>query len=153
MTNLILMADGGSRGNPGPAASGFAILNHESIEITKSAPAVNFIPENSAIVHQQGVYVGETTNNVAEWSGLLKGLEWICANYDPKDVSLQVLMDSNLVIQQVQGNWKVKEQHLKTFYTQCREYLNQIQTVSYAHIYREYNKLADKLVNQALDER
>jgi ribonuclease HI len=180
MTNYItICCDGGSRGNPGPAAFGYIIYyNQRKIHIQNShiqeQKGRDYFLESETIT-QGGKYLGHTTNNVAEWSGLLEALKYIFTQSDQiqklfksnekeDKVIIQILLDSNLVIEQIQGNWKVKQEHLKPFFTQSLELIKQIPqkynlanssnhlTFEYYHIYREYNKISDTIVNDILDQ-
>jgi ribonuclease HI len=144
---FILMADGGSRGNPGPAASGTVIYKQGKIPITNGMINSDLVDP----IYAGGEFLGNTTNNVAEWNGLLAGLKWLQINYDLADVDLQILLDSKLVVEQILGKWKVKQDHLKPFYRDCKNILDSVQSWEATHIYRENNKVADNLVNQVLD--
>ncbi len=128
-----MFADGGSRGNPGPSASGFVIIKNDSDEIL-----VN-----------KGVYLGITTNNQAEYTALKLGLEECCKlNYR----TVHVFMDSLLVINQMKGIYKVKNRDLWPIHNAILSLINQFQHVSFQHVPREFNKLADAAVNKTLDE-
>lgn len=129
---LKLYADGGSRGNPGPSASGFVIMD-----------------EKDQIIVDKGVYLGVTTNNQAEYTALRLGLEE-CVSLNPK--VLEVYMDSLLVVNQLKGVFKVKNRDLWPIHDAIKTLATKIEKVSYVHIPRELNKLADAAVNRALDE-
>ena len=126
-----LFFDGASRGNPGPASFGGVIYNEKGEELDTF---------NS--------YIGMATNNVAEYCGLLGGLNR-CRDLNIKH--LRVFGDSNLVIQQIQGKWKVKHPKLKGLYQQIRKIMPFFTTITFAHVYRDKNKRADELANKALD--
>lgn len=129
---LILYADGGSRGNPGPAGAGVYLTDLEGTALG-----------------QEHRYLGEATNNVAEYSALILGLEK-ARSHQPE--RLIVRMDSQLVIRQLLGEYKVKQEHLKPLFTQARELLKTFPTVALEYIPREENSEADALANQAMDE-
>lgn len=126
-----LYADGGSRGNPGPSASGFAIMNM-----------------NEDIVVKKGVYLGITTNNQAEYQALRLGLEEARRLQIP---IVHVYMDSLLVINQILGVYKVKNRDLWPIYAAIKELAGTFQKISFSHVPREMNKIADGAVNEALD--
>jgi ribonuclease HI len=127
-----LFADGGARGNPGPAGAG-AYLEDET-----GKPAARIYK-----------YLGETTNNVAEYSALYFGLKEALRQKVPK---LLIRMDSQLVVRQIQGSYRVKEPHLVKLYGKVMELLEQIPAYEIEHIPREKNKEADRLSNVAIDE-
>ena len=131
---LLLFADGGARGNPGPAAIGAVLLDP-----TTDPPA------RLATVSER---IGETTNNVAEYRAVIAGLE--AATEFPARV-MRVRADSMLVIEQLRGTWKVRQPHLRPLHARARELLAAYETVDLAHVRREYNTDADALVNAALD--
>jgi ribonuclease HI len=127
-----LYADGGSRGNPGPSASGFAVLNMEG-----------------QVVVKKGVYLGLTTNNQAEYQALKLGLE------EAKSMGIQrlhVYMDSLLVVNQMLGRFKVKNRDLWPIHDAIKQLAASFKEISFTHVPRELNKIADGAVNEALDE-
>jgi probable phosphoglycerate mutase len=128
---LIVEADGGSRGNPGPAAYGAVVRDADSGEVLAS----------------EGKTLGVTTNNVAEYSGLIAGLEMARA-IDPA-AAVDVRMDSKLVIEQMAGRWKIKHASMKPLALRASQ-LRPPQ-VSWTWVPRAENKRADSLVNAALD--
>jgi ribonuclease HI len=128
-----LFADGGSRGNPGPSASGFVILDMED-----------------TILVDKGVYLGITTNNQAEYTALKLALEE-CRNMGVKDVD--VYMDSLLVVNQMKGIFKIKNRDLWPIHDAIKQLASQFEHIKYSHVPREFNKLADAAVNRALDEQ
>ncbi len=130
--HLILNADGGARGNPGPAGAG-AVLSLAGGEV----------------VARLKEYLGEATNNVAEYRGLILGLEAARARGCR---SLEVRLDSELIVRQLNGQYKVKSPHLKPLYERAKRLLQDFEAVSIVHVRRELNHEADKLVNQAIDE-
>jgi ribonuclease HI len=134
LTTLRLRADGGARGNPGPAALGVVIEDDQGMRLRT--------------FHR---YLGEATNNQAEYLALIDGLKAVA---DWKPDRLEVYLDSKLVVEQVNGKWRVKEPELKELHKQATELLQQFgDRVTVSHVGREENRGADKLVNMALDER
>lgn len=132
MTHFIIEADGASRGNPGHASYGAVILNANTGEV----------------VAERGAVLGHATNNVAEYSGLIAGLE-VIASLDPQAI-VEVRMDSKLVVEQMSGRWKIKSPDMRTLAMRAREILP-FQNVTYTWIPRNDNKAADALANEALD--
>ena len=130
-SHLLTHTDGGARGNPGPAAIGIVI----------KTPA-------GEVVAAWGKTIGETTNNQAEYKALEAALEK-AKELGAKQVDCY--LDSLLVVQQVKGEWKVKEVTLKPNVERVRKLASQIGKVSYHHVRRELNMEADRLVNEALD--
>lgn len=127
-----LFADGGSRGNPGPAASGAVILD----------PA-------GALMEEVGAYLGVATNNVAEWTALLLGLEAAAARGIRR---LAVRLDSELVVKQLRGEYRVKHPDLQPLHRRALALLRAFEHVDVRHVPRKQNVLADRLVNRVLDE-
>jgi ribonuclease HI len=134
LDEVVVYFDGGARGNPGPAAIGAVVLD------PSSAP-----PTRLAAVSER---IGETTNNVAEYRALIAGLEAAAAT---PARSVKVRGDSKLVIEQVAGRWKVKQEHLRPLHARARDLLSRYEAVELAHVRRELNTDADALVNAALD--
>lgn len=126
---VMAFADGGSRGNPGPAAYG-AVLEQDASEVTLSD------------------YLGITTNNVAEYTGLVKVLEK-AAELGIKD--LEVRMDSELVVKQMLGQYRVRNPGLIPLYEKAKMLSSRFPNFRIVHVRREYNKKADQLANQAMD--
>lgn len=135
---LFINTDGGSRGNPGPAASGYVIKDSAG-----------------NILELCGKYIGETTNNVAEYQAVIEAFKKIeeMVKEEGGEVSLVFFLDSALVVNQLSGNFKIKNENLKQFVLKIREMENNYQKVSYNYIAREKNYEADRMVNKALDER
>lgn len=126
-----LYADGGSRGNPGPSASGFAILDMDD-----------------KIVVKNGLYLGVTTNNQAEYQALKLGME----EARRRNISqLHVFMDSLLVVNQMNGIFQVKNRDLWPIHDSAKQLARQFKQVTFTHVPRELNKIADREVNVALD--
>lgn len=131
---LIIVADGGSRGNPGPAGYGTAVLDGETGEI----------------LAERAGFLGVATNNVAEYTGLLVGLR--VALRINAQAKIRVEMDSKLVVEQMSGRWKVKHPDMANLHQQIKTIAPRGR-ITYKWIPREENKLADKLANEAMDER
>ncbi len=128
--------DGGARGNPGPSAIGVFIQN-----------------KDGTLLHKFGKKIGNTTNNVAEYTAVIEALGWLSKNIQ-KNVgpTYAFYLDSTLVVNQLNGLWKMKEAHLRVLLLKIRELEQQVGgNVSYAYVPREENSDADFLVNQALD--
>jgi ribonuclease HI len=125
--------DGGARGNPGPAAYGVIVRDAKG-----------------EIIAELSDYLGIQTNNYAEYSGLLAALEFAVRG---KHLSLKVLSDSELLVRQMQGRYKVKSPGLIDLYDRARALVRKLDNFSIDHVLRHYNKEADALVNQVLDSR
>ena len=123
--------DGGARGNPGPAAVGVVIRDAGGEVIADAAEPI-----------------GNATNNVAEYRALIRGIELAAQN---GATELELYGDSELVVKQIRGEYKVKDAGLKPLHAEARAALSAFQTWSFAHVRREQNAEADALVNQALD--
>ena len=126
-----LYFDGASRGNPGPASYGGVIYR----------------PDGSTLLTYKKA-IGNHTNNVAEYLGLIVGLRH-CV--DQKINNVAVFGDSKLVVEQTMGNWKVKSENLIKLQQEVKLCLQCINNISISHIYRKHNKVADRLANEALD--
>jgi len=126
-----LFTDGGARGNPGPAAYGFVLE-----------------AEDGTVLAAEGEAIGEATNNVAEYSGLIAGLRKAVELHVPE---LEVVSDSELMVKQMRGEYKVKNEALRGLSLEAARIARQLQSVEYRHVKRAHNELADKLVNEALD--
>jgi len=127
-----LFADGGSRGNPGPSSSGFVILDM-----------------NDKVLVDKGVYLGITTNNQAEYTALKLGLE---EAHKMGIQEVEIYMDSLLVINQMNGIFKIRNRDLWPIHDAIKTLAKQFKHVSFSHVPREFNKLADAAVNRATDE-
>jgi ribonuclease HI len=126
-----LWTDGGARGNPGPAAYGYVLET-----------------EDGSVLAAHGEAIGQATNNVAEYRALVAGLE--------KAVELgvervDVVSDSELLVKQMRGDYKVKNEALRELSQEAARLARQLGSVSYTAVRREHNELADRLVNEALD--
>lgn len=131
---LVVYADGGSRGNPGPAAIGALVVD----PTTPEAPPLETVSEA----------IGVATNNVAEYRALIAGLE--AARRQGAD-AIEVRADSQLVIRQLQGRYKVKNEGLRPYYQEAKGLLAGFDSVKLVHVPREQNVEADALANAALD--
>lgn len=129
--NFIVEADGGSRGNPGPAASGTVIKRGDGV-----------------VVGELAEYLGETTNNVAEYHGMLAGLEFVAQH--TRTARIEVRLDSKLVVEQMSGRWKIKNAALRTIALRARDAYDP-RLVTYVWVPRAANADADALVNEMLD--
>lgn len=130
---VTLYADGGARGNPGPAAGGAVLLG-----------------EDGRVLSERGEYLGTATNNVAEYTGLIVGLEE--AKRLGTVTVLDVRMDSLLVVQQMRGIWKIKHPGLRPLAIRAGALLAEFPQRTIEHVPRELNHLADAVVNRILDE-
>jgi ribonuclease HI len=133
ITEVQLYADGGSRGNPGPSASGYVLLDMAGRTVFK-----------------EGKYLGVTTNNQAEYQALKLGLEHALHDYHAREV--HVYMDSMLVINQMKNIFKIKNRDLWPVHNACMELVRKFHKVNFDHVPRELNKLADEEVNKAMDD-
>lgn len=123
--------DGGARGNPGPAGYG-----------------VHIVDEHGTVLSEQHGSLGIATNNVAEYHGLIAALQW-AVEHEVR--SLTVRGDSQLIVEQMRGNYKVKNEGLKPLYLQARMLVMQIGDVRFEYVPREQNKDADRLSNLGMD--
>jgi probable phosphoglycerate mutase len=123
--------DGGSRGNPGPAGYG--------VRIEKEDGTVVELKES----------IGTATNNVAEYSGLIAALAWAA---DHGVSRLHILADSDLLVKQMRGEYRVKSPGLQPLFERARSLARQIGHVKFEHVRREFNKDADRLANEAMDD-
>ena len=132
---LIIFTDGASRGNPGHASYGFTISE-----------------EGGKLIFEEGRYIGIDTNNVAEYTAVLEAFKWIRENIK-EPVEIKLFADSKLVAEQLSGKWKIKNANLKLIFEKIKTIEDQFDSVTYTHVYREKNTIADSLANQALDNR
>lgn len=134
--DLIVNTDGASRGNPGPASYGFIIQK-----------------KGGEILHQEGAKIGSSTNNTAEYIAVLKSLEYIKNHYLQKGPhQIEIVTDSQLISSQLKGIYKLKSPHLKILFDQIKTLEFEVGTVSYRHVPRNQNFIADRLANKALDQ-
>ena len=132
-TRLIIHADGGSRNNPGPAALAYVICD-----------------QHNRPLERRGEYIGETTNNVAEYKALIAAARR-AAQLGSQSVEFRI--DSELIQRQVAGQYRVKSPHLKPLFRELMAELRRIPAWTVRHVPREENTTADLLVNQAIDVR
>jgi len=131
--NLIIYSDGGSRGNPGPAACGAVIISDTGEEVQRLSRTI-----------------GNTTNNQAEYQALAMALAWINDNCEQSGIVCR--LDSELVVKQLNGEYKIKNMELVPWFNQIKTLVVELGgSVMFEHVPREQNKIADYLVNQALD--
>ncbi|HET7572896.1 MAG TPA: ribonuclease HI family protein [Gaiellaceae bacterium] len=126
-----LFTDGGARGNPGPAAYGFVLE-----------------AEDGTVLAAEGRAIGVATNNVAEYSALIAGLE---RAVELQVGEVEVVSDSELLVKQMRGEYRVKNEALRGLSVRAGQLARQVGTVTYTAVRREHNRLADRLVNEALD--
>lgn len=123
--------DGGSRGNPGPAGYGAYVAR-----------------EDGTVIELKG-FIPHATNNVAEYNGLLTALRWAA---EQGLATLHVKADSELMMKQMRGEYRVKNAGLLPLYEEAKRLARRIPKVTYTHVRREFNKEADRLANEAMDE-
>lgn len=126
-----IYSDGASRGNPGPSGIGAVIL------------------KDGKVVHEIAEYIGETTNNVAEYEALLHALDYCVKK---KLSPVEILADSQLMIRQLTGHYKVKHPNIIPLYGKAKEYLAYLDVRGFKHVPREENKHADRLSNKGIDD-
>lgn len=140
---MDIFSDGGSRGNPGPAACAFVVI------------------DGGEIVHREAKYLGKTTNNIAEYSGVILALSWLYQTLVTDHRSpttgerspITFYMDSELVVNQLNGKYKVRDQKLKNFFLIIQSLIKKIpQKILFKNVPRNQNRLADFLLNKKLDE-
>ena len=130
--HCLIRTDGGSRGNPGPAGIGVVIENAKTGEV----------------LDRLSKYLGRATNNQAEYRAVILGLERCIARGAKR---VDVLADSELLIKQAQGIYRVKNPDLALRYAELKRLEDALESVTYRHVRREYNTLADALANEAMD--
>jgi len=130
---LVLRVDGAARGNPGPAGIGVVIQN-----------------EKGDVLETYKLGIGRSTNNFAEYTALLEGLKLV-SERNPQ--SLAIFMDSELVVKQIKGEYKVKHPQLRTMFVQVNQLLRRFPRWKIEYVPREQNRLADRLANEAIDEQ
>jgi len=131
VTYAIIYSDGGSRGNPGPSASGFVVMN-----------------QYEHVLHEGGMYLGITTNNQAEYHGVRLGLER-ALEMGVKTVDFRI--DSMLVVNQLKGIYSIKNRELWPIHERIQELVTHFEKVTFTHVKREFNQLADGMVNKILN--
>jgi probable phosphoglycerate mutase len=134
--HYTIQADGGARGNPGPAGAGAVIFD-----------------DSQNVVGEVADFLGHATNNVAEYTAVLSALEMLLALVGERsaETRVSVQMDSKLVVEQMSGKWKIKHPGLKPLAARTGELSRKFAAVSYTHIPREKNAYADRLANKAMD--
>ena len=132
--SLFVYCDGGARGNPGPAAAAIVV------------------EKDGKVIHKESKYLGRGTNNEAEYSGAILGLEWVSKNITGAE-KITFILDSQLVANQLSGKFKVKNENLRNRYFTAKTLEKNIPAeINYESVSRERNKIADFLVNKELDE-
>ena len=129
--NARLSTDGGARGNPGPAAYGYVLET-----------------EDGTVLAAHGEAIGVATNNVAEYRALVEGLR---KAVELQVDELEVVSDSELLVHQMRGDWKVKNDALRELWSEANDLERKLGKVTYTAVRREHNELADSLLNEALD--
>ncbi len=131
--HLIAYADGASRGNPGPAAYGAVLCDADDAELDA-----------------WGLPIGRATSNVAEYHGAIAAVE---AALERGAATLELRLDSELIVRQLEGRYRVRNQQLKPLFKQLTTLIERLESFQVAHVYRERNTRADALANDALDRR
>jgi probable phosphoglycerate mutase len=133
--DLVIYTDGASRGNPGEASYGYIIY-----------------ARGGEILRQEGKVLGITTNNVAEYTGVLAAYQYIAKKWAKEDLlKIELRADSRLVIEQLAGRFKIKSPHLLEIFKKIKQIEAQLGVITYKHVPRAENFIADRLANQALD--
>lgn len=127
-----LYSDGGARGNPGPAAFGFVLM------------------KDGSLLDLDARYLGTATNNSAEYNGLVEGLKLAIKH---KADNITCYLDSELIVKQLNGEYKVKDKNLAVLYKEVVDMKDKFETITFTHVAREFNAYADRLVNIVLDAR
>ena len=137
MAKLIIYTDGASRGNPGPASYGFTISD-----------------ETGKLLHEEGEYIGKTTNNVAEYTAVIEALELVKEKYSSHlPLEIELFADSKLLAEQLSGRYKIKHPNLKPLFDRIKLLEMELGAILYTHVPRGKNTEADRLANKALDNR
>jgi len=135
---IKIFSDGGARGNPGPAGIGVKIETRDQGSETRK---------------EISKYIGDKTNNQAEYLAVIEGLEWVKENIEEQDLEIECFLDSQLIVEQLNQRYKIKNEGLKPLFWQVRDLLISLGgKVNFKYIPREKNHEADKLVNKAIDE-
>lgn len=136
ITTLTLFTDGGARGNPGPSGIGVSVVDQDNQE-----------------VYAYGEAIGVATNNEAEYLGFLHSLTWVTHQTLSPETTLTWKLDSQLVVEQLNKRWKVKDARMRGYAEQAWKVLGSLPySFQIVHVRRAENKRADELVNQALDQ-
>ena len=132
---IIIHTDGGARGNPGPAASAFVV------------------EQNGSVIERGSLFLGNATNNVAEYNGVILAIQWFIKNSDKfTDIKIIFCLDSELVVRQLNGVYKVKDANLQRLHGKVNELIESAGVeILFKHVPRSENKIADQLVNEELD--
>lgn len=143
--SILIYCDGGARGNPGPAACAFIVTD-----------------ENGRLIQKQGFYMGIATNNQAEYQAVIEALKWLSNQVAVKQVTVNFYLDSQLVINQLNGLFKVKDPSLKIKNSEIKELISNLlakaqtkfnfQISNFVYVPRAQNAASDLLVNQTLDK-
>lgn len=144
---LVIYTDGGARGNPGPAAIG-AVFG------TPSSSSGHALATGRKSTRHYSEAIGKTTNNVAEYKAIifaLKKAKSLLGGDTAKEIEIEIRSDSELVVSQLKGEYKIKEEGLKSLFLEVWNLKQNFKSVAFTLIPREENKEADRLVNQALD--
>lgn len=135
---VIVFCDGGSRGNPGPAASAFVVTEKETV------------------IYKEGKFIGVNTNNIAEYNAVLMAVKWLSKNQEAvttMESEIVFNLDSQLVERQLNGFYKIKNQNLMNYVLEIKKLISDNKLdIKFTWGYRSNNKLADSLVNEALDQ-
>lgn len=135
--NIVVHTDGGSRGNPGPAASAF------------------IIEQGDNVLKESAKYLGKVTNNIAEYNGVILALQWLNENKEKLKLSnkqITFILDSELVVKQINGLYRVKDETLRMLFYKVLDLIKHSgSNIIFKHVLRAENKIADLLVNQELD--
>jgi len=133
-TTYEIYCDGGARGNPGRGAAAFIVY------------------KNKQSFHRGSIYLTHTTNNYAEYSAVLIALKWLIININKDNVLLKFYLDSQLVVNQINGSFKQKSDSLRNIFIEVIKLKNNYTNVDFIYIPRNKNNLADELVNKTIDE-
>lgn len=134
---LSVFCDGGARGNPGPAAIGFVVKD-----------------DSGKVFKKRGKFIGRATNNVAEYQAVIEALTWLKSNIQPLTSNIKFFLDSRLVVNQLNGLFKIKDNKLRQLIVKVRQLEQEVGgNVSYHLIERSKNQEADQLVNETLDNQ
>lgn len=131
---LVVYCDGGARGNPGPAAAAFVVID-----------------EAGRLIHREGKFLGSMTNNQVEYEAVVLALEWLRKKAFSDNYKIFINLDSRLLVSQLRGDFKIKNKKLQKLIIRLREKEEGFD-ISYHLVPREQNKIADFLVNKILDE-
>lgn len=134
--HFILYADGGSRGNPGPSGAGALVRDEDGVQVVTVSE-----------------FLGITTNNIAEYTAVLRALEGLrdLLKEASSAAQVDVRLDSQLIVKQMNGEYKIKHPNIVPLAAQVKDVMRAFKTVSFTHVYREDNTEADALANEAMD--